>query len=119
MKDSIKIRFQAAVIAKDSGDLKTAREILSLVTFEDSNSSAILAVLADTHWELGDLEAAVDCFRKACKITPTLEAVSLGLFHCLWKLQRFDEAFEEVKRFQSISDSKDYREIIEEINKKL
>jgi hypothetical protein len=44
--------------------------------------------------------------------------VSKGLFHSLWKLGKQVEALEEVKRFQTISDSEDYREIVKEINEK-
>jgi hypothetical protein len=51
-------------------------------------------------------------------MSPDLESVSKGLFHSLWKQGKLVEALEEVKRFQSISDSEDYQEIIREINEK-
>jgi len=47
-----------------------------------------------------------------------LEAVSLGLFHTLWELEKRAEALEEIKRFQAVADSEDYRQIIREINEK-
>lgn len=85
---------------------------------KDSKSTAILAVLGDVCWDLGELENAVSIFKSAVELSPALEAVSLGLFHCLWKLEKRMEALEEIKRFQSISDSEDYRRIVKEINEK-
>jgi len=40
---------------------------------------------------------------------------SLGLFHTLWSLGRFQEAYEEAKRFLAIRDSEEYRQMIEEM----
>ena len=42
----------------------------------------------------------------------------MGLFHSLWKNERQNEAMEELKRFQTISHSKDYAEIVKEINER-
>jgi hypothetical protein len=63
-------------------------------------------------------DEAVTVFESAVKLSPSFEAVSLGLFHSLWKLGKQVEALEEAKRFQSISYSKDYKKIINEINEK-
>ena len=106
-----------AVRLKESGQLEAAKNILIRLAEEKPESTAILAVLGDVYWDQGQLDDAVQTFRRAIVLSPTLEAVSLGLFHCLWKLGRRDEAIEEIKRFQMISDSQDYRDIIEEINK--
>ena len=54
---------------------------------------------------------AIDLYKCAIKISPKSEHASLGLFHCLWDQGKTDEALEEMKRFMSISDSEDYREI--------
>jgi len=64
------------------------------------------------------LNEAASAFEHAVELAPKLEAVSKGLFHCLWEMGQRDKALEEIKRFQSISDSKDYREIIREIIEK-
>jgi hypothetical protein len=67
-------------------------------------------------WYMRLLEEAVSIFKYAIELSPKLEAVSLGLFHCLWQLGKREKAMAEMIRYQSISDSEDYREIIKEIN---
>jgi hypothetical protein len=50
---------------------------------------------------------------KCTPISPASEAVSLiWPFHCLWQLGKREEALEEIKRFQSVSNSEGYREIV-------
>jgi predicted Zn-dependent protease len=83
MNEQIKKKFSAAVKFKEAGELKTAREMLIDLADEDPNSTAILAVLGDVYWDLKELEKAVSTFKRAIELAPTLEAVSLGLFHCL------------------------------------
>jgi predicted Zn-dependent protease len=117
MIKNVKEQMSVAVELKEAGQLQAAEEILARLNREDPESATILAVLGDVYWDLGRLSDAVITFSRATRLSPTLEAVSLGLFHCLWKLGRQDEAMEEIKRFQTISDSQDYRDIIEEINK--
>jgi hypothetical protein len=59
-------------------------------------------------------------FRKLVRLSPCSETASLGLFHSLWSLGREDEALEEIKRFQVLTNfgRADYRTIIAEINEK-
>lgn len=102
---------------RESGQLEAAEEILVRLAGDNPKSTEILAVLGDVYWDLGRLDDAVQTFRRATGLSPTLELVSLGLFHCLWKLGKRDEAMEEIMRFQTISDSQEYREIVEAINK--
>jgi Tfp pilus assembly protein PilF len=106
-----------AGMLRDAGQPEVAKEILTRTLREDPKCTAALAVLGHIYWEQGRLDVAVEIFQCAVNLSPKLEAVSLGLFHCLWELERIDEAFEEMKRFQTISDSQHYREIVEEINK--
>lgn len=116
LKQELKSKFAAAVKCKESGQLESAKEMLEALAKEDPSSTAILAVLADTYWDMQLLEMSVVTFKRAIRLSPKLEAVSLGLFHCLWQLKRREEALDEVKRFMSVSDSKDYRKIIDQIN---
>jgi len=118
MKDHVKNRFSKAVKLIEEKDFGSARQLLLQLAEEDPNSTAILAVLGDVCWEMQLLDEAVFVFKRAIELSPKLEAVSLGLFHSLWKLEKREEALEETKRFMAISDSADYREIIREINEK-
>jgi predicted Zn-dependent protease len=118
LKEELKVRFAEAVKIRDRGDLNSARQLFLKLAEEDTQSTAIYAVLGDICWDMGLLDEAVLAFSHAVKLSPKLEAVSLGLFHTLWKLEKRVEALEEIKRFQSIADSEDYREIVREINEK-
>jgi len=118
MKSEIKEKFQNAVKIKEQGDSQTAKEILKELAIYDPNSVAIIATLGDVCWELKEYKEAINAFEQATKMAPKLEAVSLGLFHCLWESDQKDSAMEELKRFQKISYSEDYEMIIKEINEK-
>ena len=69
----------------------------------------------ESPWLMEDhFDEAIAAFHCAIRLAPKAEGVSLNLFHYLWRLGKKDEALEEVKRFMSIGDSKDYREIVKE-----
>lgn len=118
MTEEFRKQFSEAVKLKESGQLESAKKILLDLAEKDPTSTRTLAVLGDVCWDMGVLNEAANVFKRAIELAPTLEAVSLGLFHSLWKLGRREEALDEIKRFQAISDSEDYREIIKEINEK-
>lgn len=63
---------------------------------------------------------AILSFQEAVRLAPKSELASLGLFHSLWKTGREDDAFEEMKRYQSLNDwsCQDYLDIVAEINHK-
>jgi predicted Zn-dependent protease len=116
MKQELKDSFSEARNLRDSGNLPGARNVLLDLSKRDPTSPAIFSVLGDVCWEMELREEAANAFRQATRLSPKLEAASLGLFHCLRELGRQEEALEEVKRFQSVSDSEDYRKIVKAIN---
>ena len=118
MKEKLKKLFSEAVNLEEAGQIESARKLLLDCVEKDPNCTAALATLGHVCYKMGDWDEAVTVFKRGVKLSPTLEAVSLGLFHSLWKLGRRVEALEETKRFQAISDSEDYREIVKEINEK-
>ena len=63
---------------------------------------------------------AVQHFQEAVRLAPRSQLASLGLFHSLWASDRLDEALEEIKRFQVLTNwsCKDYLDIVNEIKKK-
>ncbi len=79
------------------------------------DSPIILAQLADVEWETGNLNEAVGYFKKAATLRPASETISLGLFHCLWELDRTDEAFDEMRRCVSEHDSDEYATLLREM----
>jgi tetratricopeptide (TPR) repeat protein len=118
VKPELEEQFAEAIKFQDAGQLESAKKILLALTETDPQSIRILAALGLVCWELGYLEEAVRVFTRAIELAPTSEGMSKGLFHCLWNLERKVEALEEIKRFQTISDSEDYRAIVNEINEK-
>ena len=118
MKQDLKDSFSEARNLRHSGNLHAAKKTLLELSKQDATSPAIFSVLGDVCWEMELREEAANAFRQATRLSPKLEAASLGLFHCLWELGRREEALEEAKRFQSVSDSENYRKIVQEINER-
>jgi tetratricopeptide (TPR) repeat protein len=110
--------FQDAVNLRDQGKFNEALVVLERLFSKNPRNLAILLVMADLNWDLGRLDKAADFFRFAIDVPHNSEPASLGLFHCLWKMGKKVEALDEMKRFMSISYSKDYAEILNEINEK-
>ncbi|MBY0523204.1 MAG: hypothetical protein K2R98_07385 [Gemmataceae bacterium] len=63
---------------------------------------------------LGKPAEAIPLFQRTTALVPKSELASLGLFHSLWETGHEAEALKELKRFQSISHSRDYDEILAE-----
>ena len=81
--------------------------------------AAAYLIIGDILWDEGRLPAASAAFRIATKRFPKLEIASFGLFFTLWRQSKIYAAFEEMKRFQSVSFSKQYKEIVDEIRHKI
>ena len=118
MKEELAKPFLEATKLQNAGQLESAKQLLLELAEKDSQSTRILAALGLVCYETRAWNEAVTVFKRAIELAPALEAVSLGLFHSLWKLERYVEALEEAKRSQSIGDSEDYLEIIKEVNEK-
>jgi len=109
--------FRDAFALEEAGDwegaLPTRRELLAFLPSEEK----FILALARNLSNLGRVTEAEEWYRKSIFIHPYSELSSLHLFHFLWGLEQTDDAFIEMKRFQSISHSDDYMEIVREINK--
>ncbi len=114
--EEIKALFREAIGLRDTGDLTGAAERLEkALTLEPSRRAPILGVLAHVYFLKENFEKARLCYKEATELSPSSELGSLGYFLTLRKLERYQEAFEEAKRFLSRNDSKDYLLAIEEI----
>jgi predicted Zn-dependent protease len=118
VKPESRTSFDEAVKLHEAGQLDRAREELLRLSGEDSGSAAIYATLGHVCWDMRRFGEAVTVFKHAVRLSPKFEGASLGLFHCLWEIGKHDEAMDELKRFQLVSDSKEYRQIVEQINEK-
>ena len=110
--------FQEAVKLRDQGKFDEALVVLERLFSKDPRNLAVLFVMEDLNWDLGRLDKAADFFRLAIDVSHNSETASLGLFHCLWKMGEKVEALDEMERFMSISYSKDYEEILNEITER-
>jgi tetratricopeptide (TPR) repeat protein len=102
------------------GKLEEAVNILEKTIHEYPGQAPPYWYLGGLYWDLGKTDAAISNFKKAVELAPTVERASLGLFHALWDTDRIDEALEEMKRFQVLTDwsCQDYVKILAEINEK-
>lgn len=108
-------QFEDALQLRDKGERADARQALERLLTERPNSAALLAVLGDVCWDLGDLPNAVIHFRKATTLSPASETASLGLFHTLWEAGQRHEALAEARRFLQLTDSEEYRDLLAEV----
>src|SRR5258707_13560937 len=116
--DHEKKQFALAQERSKLNDLPGTIEILRNLVAENPESAMFNATLANSLKAEGDIDTAIEHFQKAVKLAPKSELYSLGLFHSLWRQEKREEAFDEMKRFMSISDSADYRAIIAAMNAK-
>lgn len=112
-----KKQFSRAITRRDSNDYQGALQLLLPLDKSLGTNVRFLAVLGQVHWELGEYPEAVLTFERAVALSPEYEAVSMGLFHSLLRLERVDDAFNEMRRFLSLSDSENYRALVREINR--
>lgn len=112
-----KQKFKQAVALKENGNLNEAKTLLLQLHEGCPEYVQVLAVLGHVYMKLNQQEDAIIYFKKAINLRPTMEAVSVGLFHCLLKLDRVDDAFNEMRRFLSLSESKEYTQLLADINK--
>ena len=110
-----KLRFESANQLRKAGNADGAIRVLRVLVADFPKQSAAYLIIGDIFWDEGRLAAAEAAFRAATERFPKLEIASLGLFHTLCRQSKTDDAFEEMKRFQSGSHSQDYEEIVHEI----
>lgn len=96
-----------------AGAADILREILQHIPDDDDISLGLAGTLLR---EAGDFENAVDAFRRVAAFRPDSERGSLGLFLSLWRLERYDEALDELVRFISRYGSEDHDLLLSEMN---
>lgn len=114
-------RLDEAIAASNSGQVTKSLAILKELVDEHPDQGPLQWYLAGTlQYRASDPAAALPHYQRAVALHPRTERASKGLFHCLWDLDRIDEALGEIKRFQQLTHwkCKDYIEIVEEIREK-
>ncbi len=103
--------FKRAIDLRNNDQHSEAAEILRLLREMRPASASVHGILGQILWDDGFLDEAVSSFEKAVQLAPQSELASLGLFHTLWDTGQSQRAINEMLRFLSISDSKEYRGI--------
>ena len=107
--------LKQAVLLRDHGNLQASLKILQRLLKMYPEDKAVLLVAGVYFWDYGPLADAEQTFRVATRLFPESGLASTSLFLVLWNLERFDNAFEEAKRFLSEYDYDLYLDILNEI----
>jgi len=119
VRAKIEPEFNRALQLRDKGNWLGAAEIFEQLDKENPDQSVILKMWGSIYFHLEDWGKALPLYERALALSPKSELSSLGLFHSLWNLGRKDEAFAEMNRYLSISDSKEYRQLTKEMGVEL
>ena len=109
-------QIDIALELREAGRLKESLSLLSSFVGDiPKNDVRCLSIVGALFLEGKDYINAFVCYKKAVDSAPESDSASIGLFHSLWGLGREKEAFAELKRFLSISQSEEHFRLIEEM----
>lgn len=107
--------FESAQKTSRTGDFQTAIEQFKVLIAKYPKNGLLHAVLANNYWHLGDLDTAEVEFRTAVELYPKNEHCSLSFFHLLWEKGKETEGFNEMRRFLSIAESDEYKQLVKDM----
>jgi tetratricopeptide (TPR) repeat protein len=81
-----------------------ARMCLLEVLKDDPTNKAALIILGGSYFSMEKYAEAEMVFERLILLEPGVGRFSIGLFNTLWKMNRQEEALEEIKRFLSHAD---------------
>lgn len=117
MSRNYQSRFEEALRVRDEGRFLEAEQMLSELAKEDPGNLAITLARAGVLFKMNNFSEAAQLFGDIIRSQPSTELASRGLFHSLWKMGRYDEAFEEMKRFLSMADSEAYFDLLSDLRR--
>lgn len=111
-KEAIDLAFELNQQGKIEESVAALSTIYMDIPGDDIGS---LGIVGSLFREANELSKALYCFQKAFEVDPNNPRVSLGLFHSLWRLERYGEALDELKRFLSVSESDEHSRLLSEM----
>jgi tetratricopeptide (TPR) repeat protein len=111
-KQAIDLAFELNQQGKNEESVAALSTIYKDIPADDIGS---LGIVGSLFREANELDKGLYCFQKAFEVDPNNPRVSLGLFHSLWRLERYDEALDELKRFLSVSESEEHNRVLSEM----
>jgi predicted Zn-dependent protease len=111
-----KKQIEKAFELNKAGKIDDSLEVLSQI-YQDIPSTDIksLGIVWALFLEGNDPSKSFYCAQRAMQSEPNSPYVSLGLFHSLWDLKRYDDALNELERFLKNSTSEDHDMLLEEM----
>ncbi|MFC1589451.1 tetratricopeptide repeat protein [Pseudomonadota bacterium] len=88
----------------DAGQHDEARMCLLEVLKEEPTNKAALIILGGSYFSMEKYAEAEMVFERLILLEPGIGQFSIGLFNTLWRMDRKEEALEEIKRFLSHAD---------------
>ena len=88
----------------DASQHDEARMCLLEVLKEEPSNKAALIILGGSYFSMEKYAEAEMVFERLILLEPGIGQFSIGLFNTLWRMNRQEEALEEIKRFLSNAD---------------
>ena len=88
----------------DQNQHDEARMCLLEVLRDDPTNKAALIILGGSYFNMEKYAEAEMVFERLILLEPGVGKFSIGLFNTLWRMNRQEEALEEIKRFLSHAD---------------
>ncbi len=98
----------------ENGQHEDARMMLLEILKEEPNNQPALLMLGGAYFCADKLQEAEMVFERLVLMAPGIGQFSIALFNTLWKLNRHDEALEEIRRFIAAADKEKERETIDQ-----
>lgn len=115
LRDDCIPMMEEALSLQNQRRFEESIEVVLAVLLQNPRFAPAFGTLGRAYYELADYENAAEAFRSASRLSPMSELASLGLFHSLFKLGRFEEAKAEIDRFNKVSSSNIYEGVLDEI----
>ena len=96
----------------DAQQLDEARMCLLEILKEEPTNKAALIMLGGSYYSMEKYAEAEMVFERLILLEPGVGQFSIGLFNALWRMNRQEEALEEIKRFLSNADHDAEKETI-------
>ena len=106
--------LEKARLLIEAGKNDDARFCLLESLKEDPNNHAALLMLGGSYFIDEKYSEAEMVFERLILMEPGEGQFSIALFNTLWKLERTEEALEEIRRFMSTADSVKEKETIDQ-----
>lgn len=111
-------KFDRAIRLNKEGRASESISLLESLRKQFPESASVAGYLGGIYFEQAQYTRSIACFKKAVQFSPVSELASVGLFHSLWAAGKTDDALDEMGRFLSLAESKEYRTLIHELHLK-